>query len=82
MSTDTRDRRAIEQIACPVCGAKPGSPCLIVYGSRNVTAADKGPIHRLRPLCHLARRKANQERLRELNRDPISTNPLHKGNPK
>ncbi len=27
MSTDTRERRAVAAVACPLCGAEAGKPC-------------------------------------------------------
>lgn len=58
--SDTRDRRAIEQIACPHCGAAKGKACYF-------RARDR------RPACHTERRTANQERTRELSLTCAST---------
>lgn len=52
MPTDTRDLRAIEQIACPACGAAKGEAC-------RIRQARNG-----RPRCCRERRRANQVRLR------------------
>jgi hypothetical protein len=56
--TDTRDKRAIEQIDCPNprCNAKAGQPCTHPFPTGRVP-------------CCTVRRKANQERLQAIQRD-------------
>lgn len=49
-STDTRDRRATEAVACPECGAPPGELCRVARASLQAAPG--------RPLTHSARRAA------------------------
>lgn len=52
MSTDTRDRRATEAVACPRCHAKPGELCRVDPATLN------GPA---RPHTHSERREAYRQ---------------------
>lgn len=68
MASKHREEKAIADVACPVCHAKPGQPCreeFWLHGKivRNIFAPG-------RPHCHTARRRAWVEMKQQANIRP------------